>query len=120
MARELSKRIAIARIINKRFAKKDRRLPVGLLPVFNCLVLGLIGRPIAGRPHLSVTGIKDRGFKERHTAETPKNPSQTLHKLALQGGLRIMLIYELRPKLVKVISVFTDNDEHLCREAVLA
>jgi prophage regulatory protein len=41
VTRKFPKRIAITRIINKRFAKKHRRLPVGLL-LFICLVFALI------------------------------------------------------------------------------
>ena len=71
-------------------------------------------------PHLLVTSIEDRGLKGWHTAKTPKDPCEPLHEFSFQHRLRIMLIHQLRPKLVKVIGVFTDNDEHLCREAVLA
>ena len=67
-----------------------------------------------------MTSIKDRGLKEWHAPETPKNTREALHQLALQSRLRIMLSHQLRAELVKIIGVLTDNDEHLCRQAVLA
>ena len=65
------------------------------------------------------TRTQDCGLKERYAAEAPKDSREALCQLGLQGGLRIMLLQEFRPKLVKIVGALTDNDEGLCRQAVL-
>ena len=67
-----------------------------------------------------MTSIEDRGLKGWHTAKTPKDSREPLHEFCFQHRLRIMLSHQLRAELVKIIGVLTDNDEHLCRQAVLA
>ena len=36
-------------------------------------------------PAWSLTSIEDRGLKEWHAAEAPKDPREALHQLALQS-----------------------------------
>ena len=68
---------------------------------------------------LCLASIDNRGFKEWHPAEAPKDLRETLHKLTLQSRLRIMLIQECRAQLVKIVGVLAANDKRLRRQSVL-
>jgi hypothetical protein len=63
--------------------------------------------------------VQDRGLKERHPAEAPKDAREALHQLAFHGRLRIMLIHKSRAELVEIIGMLADDDERLRRQPVL-
>ena len=112
VTRELPKHVVIAAI-------KDKSLAYVSRPFF------FYGRSFweynltIVHDYVSLARPQDCGLKGGQAAEAPEDAREALHQLALQTRLRVVLLHELGPKLIKIIGALTDDNEHLPREAVL-